>query len=77
MKFVSKIQNLWRTETFHLTKRQIDAYFANYHLWFYNFQKQRSVNIMKIFLNYCMEAMAAYVENMDRINHPSYYSLSN
>ena len=29
---------------------------------------------MKNFLNYCMEAKAAYVENMDRINHPSYYN---
>ena len=32
---------------------------------------------MKNFLNSCMEAMAAYVENMDHINHPSYYNLVN
>ena len=32
---------------------------------------------MKNFLNSCMEAMAAYIENMDCINHPSYYIFSN
>lgn len=29
---------------------------------------------MKKFVNYCMKAMASYVENMDRINHPYYYN---
>lgn len=29
---------------------------------------------MNNFINNCMKAMAVYVENMDRINHPSYYN---
>lgn len=29
---------------------------------------------MKNFLNCCMKAMAAYVENMDRLNHPFYFN---